>query len=94
MTLFGAYQMYKVVEAGGVTGLEWVFLALFVINFSWIALAFFTAILGVVHLIRFGIDVKPVLPERLQERTAIVMPIYNESPHGSLAPWRPLPVMC
>jgi membrane glycosyltransferase len=80
ITGFGAWQMYKVVEAGGVTLLEWAFLVLFVINFSWIGLAFTTGLLGLGHLLRHGLNSKPVLPEALKERTAVVMPIYNESP--------------
>ncbi|QCI69510.1 glucans biosynthesis glucosyltransferase MdoH [Phreatobacter stygius] len=77
---FGGYQMYKVVEAGGVTLLEWLFMILFVVNFSWIALAFTSGIVGMGNLLRHGITRKPVLPDRLTARTAVVMPIYNESP--------------
>lgn len=77
---FGGYQMYKVVEAGGVTLLEWLFMILFVVNFSWIALAFTSGIVGMGNLLRHGITAKPVLPDRLTQRTAVVMPIYNESP--------------
>ncbi len=80
VTAMGAWQMYRVVEAGGVTLLEWLFLVLFVINFSWISLAFMTGILGAAHLLRHGLSRRPDLPARLAERTAVVMPIYNESP--------------
>lgn len=76
----GSWQMYKVVEAGGVTLLEWAFLIFFVVNFSWIALAFTTGLLGLGHLLRHGLNRKPELPDALRERTALVMPIYNESP--------------
>jgi membrane glycosyltransferase len=76
----GSWQMYKVVEAGGVTLLEWAFLIFFVVNFSWIALAFTTGLLGLGHLLRHGLNRKPELPDALRERTAVVMPIYNESP--------------
>jgi len=80
ITGFGAHQMYKVVEAAGVTPLEWLFLALFVINFSWIALAFTSALAGTAFLLRYGVTKDPVLPESLTTRTAVVMPIYNEAP--------------
>ncbi len=80
ITAAGSWQMYKVVEAGGVTLLEWAFLAFFVVNFSWIALAFTTGLLGLGHLLRHGLNRKPELPASLSERTAVVMPIYNESP--------------
>jgi len=80
ITSVGSWQMYKVVEAGGVTLLEWAFLIFFVVNFSWIALAFTTGLLGLGHLLRHGLNRKPELPAALKERTAVVMPIYNESP--------------
>ncbi|KAF0123123.1 MAG: membrane glycosyltransferase [Xanthobacteraceae bacterium] len=80
ITAAGSWQMYKVVEAGGVTLLEWAFLIFFVVNFSWIALAFTTGLLGLGHLLRHGLNRRPELPAALRERTALVMPIYNESP--------------
>ena len=46
LTAFGAFEMYKVVEIGGVTALEWVLVGLFCLNFSWIALAFTAALAG------------------------------------------------
>ena len=66
ITVAGGWQMYKVVEAGGVTLLEWAFLAFFVVNFSWIALAFTTGILGLGHLLRHGLNRKPDLPPALR----------------------------
>jgi membrane glycosyltransferase len=80
LTAYGFYQIYKVVELGGVTPLEWIFLLLFVVNFSWIALAFTTAIGGFIALLKHNVN-KP-LPNitSLKTRTAVVMPIYNEDP--------------
>ncbi|MGL4241506.1 MAG: glucans biosynthesis glucosyltransferase MdoH, partial [Beijerinckiaceae bacterium] len=77
--LAGTWQMYRVVAVGGVTILEWALLVLFVLNFSWIALAFSSACLGFVSLLR---PQKPPLrvPESLRTRTAVIMPIYNEAP--------------
>jgi membrane glycosyltransferase len=80
LTGFGAYQMYRVVDAGGVTMLEWVFLILFVINFSWIALAFSSSLVGLAYILRHGLEREPVLPETLAAKNVVVMPIYNESP--------------
>jgi membrane glycosyltransferase len=79
LTAYGAYQMYQVVALGGVTLLEWALLILFVANFSWIALAFTNSIAGFVWLMLFA-PKPPALPAALNERTAIVMPIYNEAP--------------
>ncbi len=50
--------MYGVVEVGVITPLEWALVGLFVVNFSWIALAFTSSVLGFVWLLsrapRFG----------------------------------------
>ena len=43
--------MYQVVDVGGVTTLKWALLALFVLNFSWIALSFASAVVGFVALL-------------------------------------------
>ena len=78
VTAYGAWQMYQVVDVGGTTLLEWVLLVLFVANFSWIALAFTSAVLGFTWLL-FLAPRPPGLPEGLGSRTAVVMPIYNEA---------------
>jgi membrane glycosyltransferase len=78
LTIYGAYEMYRVIDVGGVTTLKWALLALFVLNFSWIALAFTNSIVGMAALLR---GAKPLpMPERLDSRNAVVMPIYNETP--------------
>ena len=46
LTAYGAHEMYQVVSVSRTTVLQWVLLALFTINFSWIALAFTSALLG------------------------------------------------
>lgn len=79
VTAYGTSEMYRVVDIGGVTPLEWVLVVLFVANFSWIALSFTSAIVGFVWLLFFA-PKPPALPERLNQRTAVVMPIYNEAP--------------
>jgi membrane glycosyltransferase len=79
LTAYGANEMYQVVAVGEVTFLKWVLLVLFVANFSWIALAFTNAVAGFFWL-AFLAPKPPPLPASLRERTAIVMPIYNESP--------------
>ena len=79
LTLYGAHEMYKVIEVGGVTILEWALLLLFVANFSWIALACMSALAGFFWLLLFP-QKPPAPPISLRQRTAIVMPIYNEAP--------------
>ena len=78
LTFYGAFEMYKVVSISGTTFLQYVLLALFVVNFSWIALAATSAILGFLWLIarRFAPSPPPAAP--LRDKTAIVMPVYNE----------------
>src|SRR5579872_5370375 len=78
LTLYGANEMYGVVKIGEVTLLEWVLVALFVANFSWIALAFTSSVAGFFWLLfhRGGGGA----PVELKCKTAIIMPIYNEAP--------------
>ena len=79
VTAYGTSEMYRVVNIGGVTLLEWVLVFLFVANFSWIALSFTSSVVGFVWLLFFR--PKPLgIPQSLSTRTAVVMPIYNEAP--------------
>lgn len=78
LTIYGGWQMFRVIDVGTITSLQWVLLVLFVINFSWIALACTSAILGFLKLI--SRRKLAALPSKLSSRTAVVMPIYNESP--------------
>jgi membrane glycosyltransferase len=77
LTAYGAREMYEVVSVSRTTALQYVLLVLFTVNFSWIALAFTSAILGfVVLLLKRGETQRTT---SLSQRTVIVMPIYNES---------------
>ncbi len=85
LTVFGAREMYGVVGVGGVTGLEWGLLVLFVISFSWISLALTNAIVGLVALV---LDRGGAQTADLAGRTAVVIPTHNEDPariFGALA---------
>ena len=80
VTAVGAYQMYRVISVGpSITPLQWLLFMLFLLNFSWIALAFSNAILGFASLLRRPRSLIAV-PEALRTRTAVLMPIYNEAP--------------
>ena len=79
LTAYGAREMYKVVDVGGVTALKWALLLLFLGNFSWIAIAFTSGVVGLFSLI-FQRRPQPALPASLSVKTAVVMPIYNEAP--------------
>lgn len=78
LTAYGAYEMYQVVSVSRTTVLQYVLLALFSINFSWIALAFTSAVAGFVSLL-FRRTPPVIKPETLTTHTAIIMPVYNES---------------
>lgn len=84
LTVFGAHEMYLVLNVGGLTLLEYLFLCLFVVLFGWIAFSFTNAVSGVLAMLRrpddgLGIDASAPLP-KLRARTAILMPTYNEEP--------------
>ena len=86
---WGAREMHAVVDAGGVTALEWVFLGFFAATFGWIAFPACAALAGLAFAPRrarpgpaanAGADAG-----RAPGRVALVMPIYNEDPAGTCA---------
>jgi membrane glycosyltransferase len=84
LTAFGAWQMYLVLAVGGLTTLEAVILALFVVLFAWIALSFASTLGGLIAMISeradpLGIDPDAPLPT-IETRTALLAPTYNEDP--------------
>ncbi len=79
LTGLAAFEMFEVLNVGGLTTLELLVLWLFVALFAWIALAFTSALAGFLAIIFSRADAgEPSLP--LRGRTAVVMPVYNESP--------------
>ena len=84
LTVYGAMEMYRVVSVGGTTSLEWALLVLFVANFSWIALAFTSSLIGFLWMLFFAPKPRGI-PDALTALTAVVMPIYNESPERVFA---------
>lgn len=85
LTGAGAYEMYDVLKVGGVTTLEGMVLALFVVLFAWIAFSFMSALAGFLVLLGSSRDVLPIetggpLPG-VAGRTAMLLPTYNEDPH-------------
>ncbi|MDB5610101.1 MAG: glucans biosynthesis glucosyltransferase [Bradyrhizobium sp.] len=89
MTAAGCYEMYEVVQVGGVTVLEWMVLGLFVFLFAWIALSFTSSLAGFVVLLfrakdPLGIDPAAPLPT-IRSRNAMLLPTYNEDPYRIMA---------
>ncbi len=89
MTAAGCYEMYEVVQVGGVTFLEWMVLGLFVLLFAWISLSFMSTLAGFAVLLfrardRLGIDPAAPLPT-IGSRNAMLLPTYNEDPYRIMA---------
>ena len=89
MTAAGCYEMYEVLQVGGVTILEWMVLVLFVLLFAWIAFSFMSALAGFVVLLfrirdPLGIDPNAPLP-LIESRNAMLLPTYNENPYQIIA---------
>ncbi|MEH2529633.1 membrane glycosyltransferase [Bradyrhizobium sp. AZCC 1614] len=89
LTAAGCYEMYRVLRVGGVTVLESIILALFVLLFAWIAFSFMSALGGFFVLLmrrrdELGIDASAPLPA-IKSRTAMLLPTYNEDPYRVLA---------
>jgi membrane glycosyltransferase len=89
LTLSGGYEMYEVVKVGGVTVLEGMLLAFFLLLLAWVAFSFMSAMVGFFILLtqRNGglvIDRDGPLPN-LSSRTAMLLPTYNEDPHDLMA---------
>jgi membrane glycosyltransferase len=89
MTMAGCYEMYEVLKVGGITILEAMVLALFVLLFAWIAFSFMSTLAGFVVLLfrmrdRLGIDPAGPLPG-VTSRNAMLLPTYNEDPDRIMA---------
>ena len=89
LTGAGAYEMYMVVQVGGVTIMEWMVLVLFVALLAWIAFSFASGLAGFFVLLRRKGNALPIredgpLPQ-LAGRTAVLLPPYNENPHQLMA---------
>ncbi|UOK71306.1 glucans biosynthesis glucosyltransferase MdoH [Ancylobacter polymorphus] len=89
LTVLAANEMYRVLDVGGVTLLEYLVLCLFVLLFAWIGFAFTNAVLGLYGLLRgpdgtLGIATAGPRPA-LSARHALLLPVYNEDPGRVLA---------
>jgi len=82
LTVYATLEMIAVVSVGIVSVLQWAMVALFTITFAWIALPATAAVSGVL----FGwVRRRAKADLRVEQRTALVMPVYNENPAGTFA---------
>lgn len=90
---YGIAVMFEILNSNGMTLLEYALLALFSITFAWIVTAFCSGCIGFL-LQLFRIDpltlkkIKPINIDNAalsQQKTAVVMPIYNEDTHRVIA---------
>jgi membrane glycosyltransferase len=89
LTVAGCYEMYEVVQVGGVTILEWMVLVLFVTLFAWIAFSFTSALAGFGVLLfssRYPLGIDPAAPlPSVGSKNAMLLPTYNEDPYRIMA---------
>ncbi len=88
LTGVAVWEMKLVLAVNGVTPLAVYLLALFAVLFAWIALSFVSAIAGFISLVTGGgrrLGVCDGATPRPTERTALLMPCYNESPARVMA---------
>jgi membrane glycosyltransferase len=83
LSAHGVREMVGVVSAGGIVGLEWALIVLFGITFSWIAFSATSGIAGFVAGLMERRGDRPE-PRPLTTLTALVMPVYNESPERTM----------
>lgn len=83
LTGAGGYEMYRVVQVGGVTVLEAMVLALFLVLLAWVAFSFASALAGFFVLLAHRPDASAVDSElpSIASRTAMLLPTYNEDPY-------------
>lgn len=77
---YGTMEMYGVLSTISITPLQWVFLVLFSVNFTWISFAFAQATLGFARSLLPRLSKIPEHSGEIPFKTAILLPVYNESP--------------
>lgn len=80
LATYGVREMYGVLSTTTITSLQWAFLVLFALNFTWIAFAFAQALLGFLAHLRPRLRARPEHRGELPFQTAVLVPVYNEEP--------------
>ncbi|MBK8972135.1 MAG: hypothetical protein IPM37_12465 [Hahellaceae bacterium] len=88
----GIYEMWSLMQGGGgLVVLQWVFLVLFGINFTWISLSGIQSLVGFLRRMILDLRSGKTDPTVLSGRIAVLMPVYNEDPTTlphRLKPWQ------
>ena len=80
LTAIGTHEIFSVISVSGTSFLQIIFAFLFAITFSWIGFSCASSLFGFWRLMT-GQRYEPSLPKAgPMERTALLMPIYNEEP--------------
>ena len=90
---YGISIMFEILNSNGMTLLEYALLALFSITFAWIVTAFCSGCIGfILQLLRIDpLTLRRIKPVSInnealsKQKTAVVMPIYNEDTHRVIA---------
>jgi membrane glycosyltransferase len=93
ISAYGISIMFEILSSNGMTLLEYALLILFSITFAWIVTAFCSGTIGfVLQLLRIDpLTLKRIKPITIDtealstQKTAVVMPIYNEDTHRVIA---------
>lgn len=90
LTAYASYEMNLVFNSTGMNSLGVIILIIFTVLFLWIAFSFVSSLGGFFEQLKqkgglsLNIDPKAQIPN-LRNKTAVLMPTYNEDPHRVLA---------
>lgn len=85
LAAYGIREMIGVLSTDAMTALQYVFLFLFVLNFTWISFSFAQSVFGFFRHLFFMILKFQRTPSEINTQTAILVPIYNEDPNRVLS---------
>lgn len=80
LSVWGINEMHAVLGANNMTFIQYVFLVLFALTFSWITISFSASIVGFFLVFSQRRAIPKRLMNALVGRTAVLMPTYNEDP--------------
>jgi len=80
LSIWGINEMRIILTLGQTTFVQYLFLLLFGLTFSWITVAFSGSIVGFFLVLSQRFSASKNLDTKLNGRTAVLMPTYNEAP--------------